>query len=192
MAEDTQAATIRINQKFNELLNEAVILNPTGDPREVVKVTYETLITWGKSVNIAVSGMSEELFNVLVQQVWVTQIHRNVNHMLRELIARNVSPTDRNMAALPVREAVRKSLDQLADWMRSMNYPINAFTFDTEEQFEKLVKLAEKSVEDFRTNQEKGAVPIGQHGVYADKVSDEEFNERMRKAGLDGITTTPR
>lgn len=179
-----EAATLRINQKFNELLNEAVINNPMGDPREIVKVTYDTLIAWGTAVNIAVSGMSEELFKALTQQVWVSQIHRNVNTQLRELIAKNVSPTDRNMAPLPAREAVRKSLDELADYMRAMNYPVNFFTFDSEEQFEKLVKQVETSIETFRVNQEKGAVPLGQHGVYVDKLNDDEYNDVMKRAGL--------
>lgn len=179
-----EQASIRINQKFNELLNEAVIINPTGDPREIVKVTYDTLIAWGQAVNIAVSGMTEELFKALTQQVWVSQIHRNVNTQLRELISKNVSPTDRNMTALPTREAVRKALDELTDWMRSMNYPVNFFTFDSEEEFEKLVKQVDTSIETYRVNQEKGAVPLGQHGVYVDKVDDDEYNDVMKRVGL--------
>lgn len=180
-----EQSTIRINQKFNELLNEAVITNPHGDPGEIVKVTYDTLIAWGRSINIAVSGMSQELYDTLVRQVWVSQVHRNVNKTLQELIAKNSSPTDRNMTPLPPREAVRKSIDELADWVRSMNYPINAFAFDSEEEFEKLVKQVEKMIETFRVNQEKGATPLGQHGVYIDTLADDEYHAAMKRAGLE-------
>jgi hypothetical protein len=175
---------LRVNQKFVELLNEAVIINPLGDPREIVKVTFDSLMQWARSLNIAVSGMTDEMFKSLCGQVWISQIKQNVNTMLREILAKNVSPTDRNMTTPPVREAVQKTLNDLADWMRANNYPLNYFDFKDEKQFEQLVATAEKAIETYRTNQEKGAAPLGQHGVYVDTLHDEEYQERMKKLGL--------
>ena len=174
----------RVNQKFVELLNEAVIINPLGDPREIVKITYESLVTWARSLNIAVSGMTDEMFKTLTQQVWISQVKRNVNTMLREMLAKNVSPTDRNMKPMDARAAVEKTMHDLADWMRAHNYPLNYFTFDDEKQFELLVAQAEKAIEAYRTNQEKNAVPLGQHGVYVDQLDDDDYEERMKKLGL--------
>jgi hypothetical protein len=181
---------LRVNQKFQELIQEGIVLNPMADPREVVRVCWDSLVVWGKTQGISVSlpqGLdAQRWFQSVADTVYTGQINQHCNRQLREFIAQNMSPTGPKSAkasGMGAREAVRKACDDLVNWMRSQGYPANALQIG-EKEFELLVEQAEKAVNTYRENQEKGAVPLGQHGVYMDTLSDEEYQERMKRLGL--------
>lgn len=177
----------RVNQKWQELVAEGTILNPFADPREVVKACWASLVAWGQTHGIAVSLPAtldaSKWFQSMADMIYQGQIKQHCDRQLREFLSKNMSPPAKNMAGMPPREACRKAIEDLVDWMRSKGYPANAVQIG-EKEFEQMVEKAEKAVETYRANQEKGAVPLGQHGIYADILGDEEYQERMKRLGL--------
>src|SRR5208337_4763390 len=83
-----------------------------------------------------------------------------------------------------VRDAVAMGLKALADESAcSSNMPSDVRL--SEEDFEKLVAGYDRLFEKYRMEQERGAVPVG-GGVYAEVVSDDEYQERVAKGGGEG------
>jgi hypothetical protein len=83
-----------------------------------------------------------------------------------------------------VRDAVARGLKVLADEsVQASNMPSDVRV--SEEDFEKLVAGYERLLEKYRAEQERGAVPVG-GGVYAEIVSDDEYQERVAKGDSEG------
>lgn len=74
-----------------------------------------------------------------------------------------------------VRDAVSAGFKALADSFGELSE-----VRVTEETFEKTVAYFEKAVETYRAQQEVGAVAVG-GGVYAEVVSDDEYQERIAR-----------
>jgi hypothetical protein len=176
-------STRLVNQKYDELLAQQIAVNSHLEPGALVRGVLNALTAWGKSVNIALGAVTPAHFEHLVQLAWAKQLSHLCSKKLQEFLATNMSPTDRNMAPMSARDAVKASLEQLANWARAMGYPVEGIGVKTEEEFELLVKSVEQMAERFRAEQEKGAVPVGP-GLYADVIDDEDFAERMKRAGL--------
>lgn len=182
MADDN--ATMLVNQKYDELMTQQIAINgQLQPPRVLVQNVLQALQAWGQTVNIQLGAVSGSHLEHLVGLTWVRQLTHLCNKKLHELIAHHMSPTDRNMAPKSAQDAVRISLDQLKDWARSQGYPVEGIGVKNDEEFQQLVAKVQELAERYRTEQEKGAIALGQ-GVYADVLEDEDFNDRMRKAGL--------
>jgi hypothetical protein len=177
----------RVNQKFDEFIAEGARMNPFENPHVVVRTAWETLIAWGVTQGISVrlpdNFDAQRYFQYQADRVYTAQIKHHCDTQLREFVAKYMSPQAANLPGLPAREACRKAVEDLTDWIRSKGYPANQIQLG-EQEFELLVQLAEKGAETYRANQEKGLIPLGQHGVYIDKKSDEEYDEIMKRVGL--------
>jgi len=171
---DEHASTV-LNQKYDEFVAAELMVNPNADPNVIVRSVLDHVATYARSVNIAMNPLTEQHFNVLVQQVYQRQIQGLVNAKLQEFIQYFVNEK------MPAREATHAAVKQLADWAAQNGYAGVGVMND--EQMEMLVSSVDKIIEKYRTEQEKGAIPVGQ-GVYADVVHPDDFNERMKKAGL--------
>ena len=94
---------------------------------------------------------------------------QEINQKLQEFVAEYV-----NRGYKP-RDAVASALKALADWASSAGMPAQIRI--PADQFEMLVKSVEDQIGRFRTEQERGAVPVG-GGVYVDVMDDDEFVEK--------------
>ena|SRR5277367_1095701 len=75
----------------------------------------------------------------------------------------------------PVRDAVGAGFKALAD-----SYNDGREIRVTEETFEKTVASFQKQLDEYRVQQEAGAVAVGD-GVFVEVVSDDEYRERVAK-----------
>ena len=102
-------------------------------------------------------------------------------NLLGNFFAQIINQYPEGQRSKHVREALSRAFKAYEDYLG--NYQFNARINIAEDDFEKLAQAYTMSIEKHEQEAAAKALNLG-HGLFADVVDDEDYRERMKRAGL--------